>query len=213
MKAYIFDLDGTLLDSMGVWEQIDAEFLTKRGIEMPPDYISAVCALSFQETAAYTIERFGLPVSVDELLKEWNAMAVHAYGHTVALKPYAREFLTAVKERGVKLGIATSLPAALYEPSLRGHGIIEMFDVVCSTDEVGLGKSSPEVFLYTADKLGAAPKECVVFEDILQAIQSAKLAGMVVYGVFDEASKEQWAAIQKIADGVLYDFKDAPLPQ
>lgn len=213
MKAYIFDLDGTLLDSMGVWEQIDAEFLAKRGIEMPPDYINAVCALTFQETALYTIERFGLPISVEELLEEWNAMAAHAYGHTVPLKPYAREFLAAVKERGIKLGIATSLPAALYEPSLRGHGIIEMFDVVCSTDEVGLGKSSPDVFLYTADKLGAAPKECVVFDDILQAIQSAKLAGMVVYGVFDEASKEQWAAIQKIADGVLYDFRDAPLPE
>ncbi len=83
MKAYIFDLDGTLLDSMGVWEQIDIEFLKKREIEVTPNYMNAVCALSFQETAAYTIERFGLTDRVDELLKEWNAMAAYAYGHTI----------------------------------------------------------------------------------------------------------------------------------
>jgi beta-phosphoglucomutase-like phosphatase (HAD superfamily) len=138
MKAYIFDFDGTLLDSMGVWEQINIEF---------------------------------------------------------------------------KLGIATSLPAELYEPALRGHGIKALFNAICSTDEIAFGKSGPEIFLHTAEKLDTAPEECVVFEDILQAIQSAKLAGMTVYGVYDEASKEQWAAIQKVADGVLYNFKDAPLPE
>lgn len=213
MKAYIFDLDGTLLDSMGVWEQIDVDFLTKRGFAVPPDYINAICSRSFREAAAYTIQRFGLPDSVDDLLREWNGMAVHAYGHTVPLKPYAREYLAALKRRGVKLGIATSLPAVLYEPALRNHGIAGLFDAICSTDEVEHGKTRPDVFLLAARKLRVAPEECVVFEDIPQAIRSAKQAGMMVYGVYDKSSKEQWPLIRQTADGALYDFRSAPLPE
>lgn len=213
MKAYIFDLDGTLLDSMGVWEQIDMDFLTKRGLEVPPDYINTICSRSFPEAAQYTIDRFGLSESVDDLLREWNSMAIYAYGHTVPLKPNAKKYLSALKRQGAKLGIATSLPAALYEPALRNHGIMGLFDVICSTDEVSFGKIKPDVFLFAASKLGIDPKECVVFEDILQAIKSAKLAGMMVYGVYDESSREHWPLIQQIADGVLYDFNDAPLPK
>lgn len=213
MKAYIFDLDGTLLDSMHVWEQIDVDFLTRRGFEVPPDYISAICSKSFPEAAAYTIELFALPDSVDDLLKEWHDMAVYAYGHTVSLKPYVREYLTLLKERGVKLSVATSLPAALYEPTLRNNGIWGLFDAICSTDEVSYGKTRPDVFLLAAQKLGSAPADCVVFEDIPQAVQSAKEAGMTVYGVYDEASREHWAWIGKIADGVIRNFKDAPLPE
>ena len=213
MKAYIFDLDGTLLDSMNVWERIDAEFLSKRGLDMPPDYINAICPLSFPEAAKYTIERFGLPDRPEELLCEWNGMAEYTYGNTVPLKPYAREYLSALKKRGAKLAVATSLPAALYEPALWNHGIMDLFDTICSTDEVKFGKTRPDVFLLAAEKLGAEPETCVVFEDVLQAVISAKRAGMKVYGVYDKSSDDQWERIKKAADGFIYDFKDAPLPE
>ncbi|MCC8123023.1 MAG: HAD family phosphatase [Oscillospiraceae bacterium] len=213
MNAYIFDLDGTLLDSMDVWEKIDAEFLTRRGLAVPSDYAQAVGSRSFPEAAQYTIERFGLPDSVNDVLLEWKNLALYAYGNTVPLKPHAREYLEALKARGVKLGIATSLSADLYEPALRNHGIMDLFSVICSTDEVQFGKTKPDVFLLAAEKLGLAPGECAVFEDILPAIKSAKQAGMTVYGVYDESSKDCWALIQKIADGVLLDFQNAPLPK
>lgn len=211
MSACIFDLDGTLLDSMGVWAQIDEDFLKGRGLDIPSDYIDSLAALSFPEAAAYTIARFGLPDSVEGLLTEWNDMAAYAYGHTVPMKAGAHAYLMALKQRGVKLAIATSLPTALYVPALENHGISGLFDAICSTDEVGQSKARPDVYLCAARKLGAAPRACVVFEDILQAVCSAKAAGMTVYGVYDEASKAQWAQIQAAADGVLYDFVDAPL--
>ncbi|WZL79327.1 HAD family phosphatase [Eubacteriales bacterium mix99] len=211
MKASIFDLDGTLLDSMGVWEQIDMDFLTKRGLDVPPDYINAIASRSFSEAAEYTIERFNLPESMGQLIREWYDMAVYAYGHTVPLKSCAREYLTLLRKHRVRLGIATSLPAGLYEPVLRNHGILEWFDVICSTDEAGCGKTKPDVYLLTAEKLGVAPGDCMVFEDIPQAVQSAKDAGMTVYGVYDDASKKDWTWIQKTADGAIYDFKNAPL--
>ena len=212
MKAYVFDLDGTLLDSMNIWEQIDVEFLKKRGFDVPPDYIDALSSKSFPEAAEYTIKRFRLKDSVDELLHEWQAMAVYAYGNTIALKPNAGEYLLALKSKGAKLGIATSLPPSLYSPALNNHGIENLFDAVCSTDEVEHGKTHPDIFYLIARKLGVSPSGCVMFEDVLQAVQSAKSAGMTVYGVYDESSKDHWEQIKQTADGTFCDFKDAPLP-
>lgn len=213
MKACIFDLDGTLLDSMRLWEQIDRDFLTQRGLEVPPDYVEAVTSLSFPEAAAYTIRRFRLPDSADSLMREWNDRAVYAYGHTISMKPYAKEYLLRLKERGVKLGIATSLSGALYRPALAQHGIGHFFDVICSTDEVSCSKAHPDVFLLTAERLDVSPRDCVLFEDILAAVQSGKTAGMTVYAVYDDASKDSWDAIKQIADGTLCDFSTAPLPE
>lgn len=209
MKAYIFDLDGTLLDSMSLWAQIDADFLKKRGLPVPPDYMEAVSALGFPEAAAYTIARFELRDTVEALLAEWQEMAVYAYGHTVKLKPGAREVLLALKERGAKLGIATSLPEALYAPALRHHGLWTLFDAICATGEVGRDKTSPDVFLLAAQRLGVRPADCVVFEDLFQAIQSAKAAGMTVYGVYDASAQAHWESIREIADGVIVDFQEA----
>ena len=213
MKAYIFDLDGTLLDSMGVWEEIDVDFLKKRGITVPADYADAILSMSAAEAAAYTIQRFALGDTVDGLIQEWNDMALYAYGNTVMMKPCAKEYLTTLHKRGVKLAIATSCPAKLCESALRNHGIYELFHVICSTDEAGYGKTRPDVFQLTAKKLGVPPGDCVVFEDILAAVKSAKSIGMTVYGVYDRSSEADWEQIKQIADGAILDFQTAPLPK
>lgn len=213
MKAYIFDLDGTLLDSAGVWEQIDIDFLSKRGIQVPPDYAPTVAPMSFQEAAKYTIERFRLPDAADGLCREWFDMALYAYGHTVKLKPNVREYLAAIKARGKKLAVATSSTPQLYEAALKNLDILNFFDAICSADEVECGKSRPDIFLLAAKKLDVSPSGCAVFEDVLQAVQSAKSAGMTVYGVYDEASKADWERIKATADGAFTDFKDAPTPE
>jgi len=211
MKAYIFDLDGTLIDSMGVWLNIDIDFLEKCGIAVPDDYTDTVLSMSFPEAAAYTIKRFSLPDSIGSLTREWNDMAVYAYGNTVQMKPGAKEYLSKLRERGAKLAIATSSTPALYEPALRSHGIFEWFDVICTSEEVGCGKSRPDVFLLAAKKLGVRLQDCVVFEDILAAVKSAKSVGMTVYGVYDQSSEADWEQINKIADGVILDFQNAPM--
>jgi HAD superfamily hydrolase (TIGR01509 family) len=213
MKAYIFDLDGTLLDSMGVWRDIDIEFLKKRGLAVPSGYAGRVSSMSFKEAAVYTINKFGLPDSVDGLLQEWNDRAAYAYGHTVQMKPHAKEYLLALQKRGVKLAVATSSVPALYKAALRKHGIYDWFDAICDADEVGCGKSKPDIFLLAAKKLNVSPGGCVVFEDVLMAVKSAKSAGMTVYGVYDKASATEWDQIKEAADGVIYDFQNAPLPE
>ncbi|MDR0764962.1 MAG: HAD family phosphatase [Synergistaceae bacterium] len=209
MKAYIFDLDGTLLDSTGVWKQIDADFLNRREIPEPPDYAPAVAPMSFREAAEYTIARFHLPDAADALCREWFDMALYAYGHTVKLKPHAGEYLAALASRGKKLAVATSSVPQLYEAAMRNLGISNFFDAICSADEAGCGKSRPDIFLLAAEKLGVSPSDCAVFEDVPQAVQSAKSAGMTVYGIYDEASKADWERIKATADGAFTDFKDA----
>jgi beta-phosphoglucomutase-like phosphatase (HAD superfamily) len=211
-KAYIFDLDGTLLDSMGVWEQIDIDFLAKRGIAVPPNYMEDISSMAYHEAAAYTIKRFALTDSIEGLKREWNDMAAYAYGHTVRMKPYAKEYLMALHERGAKLAVATSLFPELCEPVLRNNGIDNLFHAICNTDEAGHGKSRPDVFLLAAKKIGVTPGGCLVFEDILAAVKSAKNAGMGVCAVYDKRSENDWEEIKATADYAIVDFRNAPLP-
>jgi len=208
-KAYIFDLDGTLFDSMDVWDKVDRDFFAKRGLEMPPDYKSMIIPMNLQEAAVYTIGRFGLREDPGDIVREWTSTAAAAYESAVRMKPHALEYLEALAGRGVKLAVATSLPAELYAPALRGNGVGHFFDAVASTTETGRGKSYPDVYLLAARKLGAEPGECVLFEDILKGVISAKSIGMAVYGVYDKSSDGDWEKIKEIADGALADFRGA----
>ena len=211
MKAHIFDLDGTLLDSMGLWIQIDRELLAKRGIPLPEKeiydkYVESVTPLSPAESAAHAIEFFGLKDTVEEVTREWNERAGHAYANIIALKPGAKAFLHTLRDKGAKTAIATSSPAMLCMSALRNHKIEDLIDAVCLTEEVGYGKSRPDVFLLAAKRLKTAPADCIVYEDSLVAIKTAKAIGMTVCGVYDQASDKNWDEIRRVADYIIYDF-------
>ena len=174
-KGAIFDLDGTLLDSMGVWDQVDVDFLAKRGFEVPDDYMQKVAAMQFRQIAEYTIARFGLSDTPEALMEEWDHMARVMYATVVEAKPYAREYLAALKASGAKLAVATSLPPMLREPAMKHVGIFDYFDDVVSVDDAGdVGKTEPDVYLLAASRLGIKPSDCTVFEDLLVGMRSAK---------------------------------------
>ena len=145
-NAAIFDLDGTILDSMDVWEHIDIQFLKKRNLPVPENYVTEICARSFEEAAQYTIDLFGLQETVEGIIEEWNNMAVEEYRNHVGLLPYALDYLLRLKEHGIKLAVATGLPENLYIPCLKNNSILELFDALCSTDEVQRGKEYSDVF-------------------------------------------------------------------
>lgn len=133
-NAAIFDLDGTILDSMDVWEHIDIQFLKKRNLPVPENYVTEICARSFEEAAQYTIDLFGLQETVEGIIEEWNNMAVEEYSNHVGLLPYALDYLLCLKEHGIKLAVATGLPEKLYIPCLKNNSILELFGALCSTD-------------------------------------------------------------------------------
>lgn len=210
-KAAIFDLDGTLLDSMGVWDQVDIDFLAKRGIEVPADYMGKVAAMQFRQIAEYTIARFGLPDTPEALMQEWDDMARVAYSTVVEAKPHAVEYLSYLRRSGAKLAVATSLPPALREPAMKHVGIFDYFDQIVSVDDANdVGKDRPDVFLLAAGRLGVVPEQCTVFEDLLVAMRSAKSVGMRVWAIHDDSSDGDWPDICGLADGVLFDFSEAP---
>ncbi len=199
-KCAILDLDGTLLNSTGVWEQIDVEFLGKRGIEVPKDFMEAIKTHNFMSGAVYAVERFGLNEKPEDIVKEWYDMAIYEYANCIDIKPYVREYLEFLKSKGVKLVVATSSDRVLYEPCLKRNGIYEWFDDFTQTDEVDRGKGFPDVYIMAAQKAGVDIADCVVFEDIVKAMEGAKQGGFFTVGVADAGSKQDEARIKELCD-------------
>lgn len=207
-KGVIFDLDGTLIDSMDVWEKIDIEFLEKRNISIPKDYIEKVNDMSFKEVAKYTIERFGLKEREEDLIKEWNEMAVFEYSNNIKLKPNVKEYLQKLKTNNIKIGLATSSPRELYEVVLKNNKIYDYFDTIISLQDVKRDKNYPDIYLLTAKKLEINIYDCVVFEDILVAINTLKKANFKVIGVYDKYSIKDIKEIKASSDKFIYDYKE-----
>lgn len=207
-RAAIFDLDGTVIDSMYVWEKVDRDFLTERNIPVTKEYTDAVKGMFFETAAQYTIEKYGLKESVDELVNIWLDMAHYEYENNVRAKPYVYEYLNRLKEQGVKIGMATSSNPYLLESVMKKNGLDKYFDTICYTSEVGKNKEYPDIYLYTANKLGIRPEKCAVFEDIPEGISGAKRAGMYTVAVYDKASEENADILKKSADKFIMGFDE-----
>ena len=197
-RGALFDLDGTLLDSTALWGQVDHDFLAKRNIPVPDDFMKAVSSKTFEEAARYTIDRFGLSDAVEDLSREWYGMVLDEYSHRVPLKPCAKDFLLLLRSRGLSLGVVTGLPRELADAALRHHGIESLFAAVTSAEEAERGKDFPQVYELAAEKLGLSCRECAVFEDVLACMKSARRAGAEVFALYDErTSGQHWLEIRR----------------
>ena len=208
--AAIFDLDGTLFDSMGIWNKIDIDFLSRRSLVPDSDYMEKIGAMTETEIALYTIKTYSLSDTPEELIKEWNDMAIYEYTHNIPLKPHAFEYIKKLKSQGIKLASATSSNRALYEPAMKRNGIFDFFDLVTSANHISISKTSPLFYKRISDMLGVKAERCIVFEDVLTAARSAKNAGMAVCGVFDEAARQNEKSLRSLSDFFIYSFADAP---
>ena len=201
-------MDGTLIDSMGVWTHIDVEYLGERNIPFPEDLHDSISGKCFHDTAIYFKERFNLSESLEEIEAEWHEMSEYKYAHEVDLKPGAREFLDLIKAKGIKLGIATSNSRALTELVLNNRNLSKYFDYVLTGCDTFKSKPDPEVYLTAAKGLGVKPEKCLVFEDIVPGIMAGKNAGMKVCGVDDKYSKDSTDLKKEKADYFIYSYYD-----
>lgn len=207
-RAALFDLDGTLLDSGRVWQDVDRRFFAARGIEIDQaGYARAVQGLSFREAAVYTVRRFGLDESVEAVMAEWMDMAREEYALHVALKPGARGYLRFLKRNGVRLAVATANRPELFMPALERTGVAELFDAFCTSADVGdASKADGALYRLAAARLGVAEADCAVFEDVAEGVKGARRCGMRVYAVRDAATDP--GAIDALADGAIDRFDE-----
>ena len=208
IKAVIFDLDGTLIDSMGIWSQIDEEYLGSFGHEVPDNLQEEITHLTFTETANYFKQKFNIKDTIEDIISTWNAMALHHYSNDIKLKDNVIPFLDKLKGNGIKIALATSNSIPLLEATLKNNGIYHYFDAISTTEEVMKSKDNPDIYLLSAKKLNINPTDCLVFEDIVQAVKGAKLAGMMVYAIYDKSSENQRDELLSLADRYIYDYKE-----
>lgn len=208
IKAAVFDLDGTLLNSMHIWNEIDCAFLTRRGIAVPADYMLEVAHLGSYQTALYTKKRFSLSESPEEMIAEWLEMAIRFYSEEVALKKGAFDYLTELRGRGVRLAVATANSPDLYLPALQRTNTLGLFDAVVNIDEVARSKGFPDIYRLACERLGAKETDAAVFEDIYLGVKGAKDGGFYTVGVYDPTSAADEARIRALADRYIYDFTE-----
>jgi len=186
-KAVIFDLDGTLVDSMGIWIQIDKEYLEKRNIPVPADLFKDVkTGNSFNEICQYFKEKFNLPDSIKEIGTEWTEMVAQHYKTDIKLNDGAEELIKFLHEQNVKMAIGTSNTKYLAETVLQVNGVLPYFDSIVAGCEDIKGKPFPDIFLKAAEELGIDPKDCLVIEDTLHGVRAAHNGGMDAYAIFDD---------------------------
>lgn len=206
IEAVIFDLDGSLVDSMWMWRAIDIEYLGRFGIPLPEDLQSKIEGMSFNETALYFKEHFAIPDSVEKIKDDWNRMAWDKYANEVPLKPGIPEFLEGCRANGIRLGIATSNSRELVENIALVHGLKDHFSCIMTGCDVGKGKPAPDIYLAVARELGVDPARCLVFEDIIPGIRAGVGAGMRVCAVEDAYSVSQKESKREMADYYIENF-------
>lgn len=207
-EGAIFDLDGTLLDSMGVWHQIDVDFLARRGFAVPEDYQQAITPLGARDAAVYTIDRFGLKETPEALMQEWLDMAYEAYSQTLPLKPYAFDYVKSLYREGKRLSIATSSDRYLVMPALERTGLLPMLDAVVTVKDVSRGKGFPDIYEKAAADLGLEPAQCVVYEDIIEGIRGARSGGFFAVGVYEEQYRGSREEMERESDLYIHSFRE-----
>ncbi|WP_303133276.1 HAD family phosphatase [uncultured Olsenella sp.] len=206
----IFDFDGTLSDTAGIWRQVDEVFLSSRGLPYEEDYPQAMNALGFAAGAAYTIQRFGLEETVEDICDEWNRLGRALYETQASLRPGALRYLRELRSRGIPLGLATTNdPEVLL--SMQRVDLRSLFDVLVTNREVEAPKSEPDIYLACADELGGEPRETIVFEDIVPGTRAAREAGFLTCGVRCDDPTQEVEALRESAELWLDDWRDIEL--
>jgi len=208
IKACIFDLDGTLVDSMWMWPDIDREYLNRFGIEYDDNLKNEIDGISFHETAVYFKNKFGISDSVEKICKDWEEMAYDKYKYEVKEKPGCKKFLEHLRLKGIRMGIATSNKRSMVDVVLESLDMKVFFEVITTSDEVKRGKPAPDVYLTTANLLNVEPKNCLVFEDVVAGIMAGKSAGMKVCAIEDDFTKEVRQKKKELSDYYIVDYSE-----
>ena len=209
VKAYIFDLDGTLVDSMtNGWIKMLKEFLESRNVSFSPEIIKRVITLGLYGVAEDFKARYAFTETVEEIVTQFRNSLRVKYETVIPQKPNVRETLVALKERGKSLNVLTASPHEFLDPAVKRLHLLELFDNVWSIEDYPITKADPLIYKMAAERLGLREEDCVMVDDSIGAIKSAKQAGMKTIGVYDDFSAVYEAEMRETADMYVHDFKE-----
>jgi len=204
---YLFDMDGTLIDSNGIWKDVDETFLSRRGFPYTKEYYEGVAHTIFPLAAKFTKEFCHLDESLDAIMAEWMELAKDKYAH-VALKPHVRELLDALRARGERMVVFTSAVPVHCETALRAHGLMQYFDRLLFAQDYGMDKSNPEIFRAVAETLAIDPSECILIDDSIKSCRNAKSVGMTAYGVYDKYFEDDRVEMPRVCDRFVMNLSE-----
>ena len=207
MKTYLFDFDGTLVDSMPTFVSVMLRILDERNIKYGEDIVKIITPLGYRGTAEY-FRTIGAEESADELVEIMNRYARYEYENNIPAKEGVEETLREMKARGYSLNVLTASPHIALDPCLKRLGIFELFDNVWSCDDFNTTKADPEIYKMAAERLGRAVGEVVFVDDNINAVKTAKAAGMVSVGIYDESGAEFADEFKAAADGYVLKFEE-----
>ncbi len=211
-KAFaIFDMDGTLVDSMGYWRDLAPEYLGLRGVDsIPEDLLERIRPMTMAESTALFIRELGLSGTAEEMAADMNDIMADHYRHHIPLKPGMKEYLAALRDRGVRMCVASATAEPLVAECLTRLGVADCFDFLLSCESVGVGKNRPDVYHAAAKRLGAArPEDVAVFEDAYYAVKTAREAGYYVVAVYDAVAANRWEELKALANEYIADWRGA----
>ncbi|MDR2397565.1 MAG: HAD family phosphatase [Spirochaetaceae bacterium] len=198
-RGALFDLDGTLLDSMPIWDRLCRDYLLQEG-KHPEERLEAdLAAMTLSQAAQYVHRHYGLPHSPEAIIDQWEEMVLEAYKTTLPLKPAIPALVRELYDAGLALGVVTSCFPTACEGALKRHGLWPLFSTILYTDTVSQDKSLPNIWKVAANQLGLAPEDCIVFEDAYHALQGVREAGMSFVAVYDDSCRD-WESMYAQAD-------------
>ena len=207
MATYLFDFDGTLVDSMPTFIEAFLRLMRRFEIPIPKDLVKTITPLGYKGAAVH-LRSLGVPLSEEALLDEVNAFARKAYHESILLKPHVKETLEALRARGDSLHILTASPHSVLDPCLMRNGIYTLFENIWSCEDFATTKADPAIYRMAAERIGKPVADIIFLDDNYDADKTAKSAGMRVYGVFDESSREFADDIRSVTDQYITDFSE-----
>ena len=207
MRTWLFDFDGTLVDSMPAYAGVMTRILDENHMTYDKDIVKIITPLGYRDTAHYFVD-MGVPKTQEELVETMNRYALVEYAHHIPAKPHVPEVLCELKARGDNLNVLTASPHTMLDPCLKRLGLYDLFTHVWSCEDFGTNKANPAIYHMAAEKIGCRVDEIWFLDDNLNADRTAKSAGMRVCGVYDESSAEYENDIRAVSDRYIHDFSE-----
>lgn len=208
VKGLLLDVDGTILDSMGIWENLGVLYLESLGYIPEKDLSSVLYPMTLEEAAGYIKEHYSLRKSVQEIIQDVLEIVRQFYYEEAPLKEGVKEYLSVMKDRKIPMMIVSSGEKSLITHAFERLGILDWFEEILTCTEIGKGKEYPDIYFAAAECLGQEPADLWVFEDAYHAAETAKKAGFYVIGVYDSFSALYWGQLEKTADQCVYDMRE-----